>query len=318
MEERIIDDEYGRGIKLKKTKDGYVDVTDGLAEDTEDEAYEGDEVEFAFPVFDGEEYDEELIGLTPEEIAEVKRQRAEAQAKRRAEYEQCVQEAQALLADKSYKSAAAKFEKALALDEEATEASVGYWESKTEEFAHPDLFVEEYLDAGIESMEFDVGYKAMDILREKYRGVLETRRNALSDEEKPLAAEVEGKQEKRRAAIKERLKRSGLWFAVSLVPTVALAVLAVVFGLKNFTTRENTFVVPTIICGVAFVAVFIAFLFLANKFINDLRIRRVNERLSSTDEGERLEELRTYIHLYDDILAVQTVAEEAIEAAKEE
>ena len=32
MEERIIDDEYGRGIRLKKTKDGYVDVTDELAE----------------------------------------------------------------------------------------------------------------------------------------------------------------------------------------------------------------------------------------------------------------------------------------------
>ena len=33
MEERIIDDEYGRGIRLKKTKDGYVDVTDELTEE---------------------------------------------------------------------------------------------------------------------------------------------------------------------------------------------------------------------------------------------------------------------------------------------
>ena len=33
MEERIIDDEYARGIRLKKTKDGYVDVTDELAEE---------------------------------------------------------------------------------------------------------------------------------------------------------------------------------------------------------------------------------------------------------------------------------------------
>ena len=32
MEERIIDDEYARGIRLKKTKDGYVDVTDELSE----------------------------------------------------------------------------------------------------------------------------------------------------------------------------------------------------------------------------------------------------------------------------------------------
>ena len=34
MEERIIDDEYGRGVRLKKTKDGYVDVTDELSEET--------------------------------------------------------------------------------------------------------------------------------------------------------------------------------------------------------------------------------------------------------------------------------------------
>ena len=37
MEERIIDDEYGRGVRLKKTKDGYVDVTDELAENTDTE-----------------------------------------------------------------------------------------------------------------------------------------------------------------------------------------------------------------------------------------------------------------------------------------
>ena len=34
-EERIIDDEYGRGVKLRKTKDGYVDVTDELLEGEE-------------------------------------------------------------------------------------------------------------------------------------------------------------------------------------------------------------------------------------------------------------------------------------------
>ena len=37
MEERMIDDEYGRGVRLKKTKDGYVDVTDEMAADGTDE-----------------------------------------------------------------------------------------------------------------------------------------------------------------------------------------------------------------------------------------------------------------------------------------
>ena len=43
MEERIIDDEYGRGIKLRKTKDGYVDVTDELSEKENAEASGRDE-----------------------------------------------------------------------------------------------------------------------------------------------------------------------------------------------------------------------------------------------------------------------------------
>ena len=47
MEERIIDDEYGRGVRLKKTKDGFVDVTDELTDGTDME--EGEEITFEFP-----------------------------------------------------------------------------------------------------------------------------------------------------------------------------------------------------------------------------------------------------------------------------
>ena len=96
MEERIIDDEYGRGIRLKKTKDGYVDATDELAEEAklpesaekdkaqpeglqealeaeaenvtdgeEGDAEAADEVLFEFP----EEDDEELAALSAEDAA---------------------------------------------------------------------------------------------------------------------------------------------------------------------------------------------------------------------------------------------------------
>ena len=54
MEERIIDDEYGRGIRLKKTKDGFVDVTDELAAEQGEEE-QADEVSFEFPMMEGEE-----------------------------------------------------------------------------------------------------------------------------------------------------------------------------------------------------------------------------------------------------------------------
>ena len=88
-EERIIDDEYGRGVKLRKTKDGYVDVTDELAES--DATEEADEVTFEFPMMEDED-DEDLVGLSPEEAQALKQQKIEAAERRRAEYAQAVEE----------------------------------------------------------------------------------------------------------------------------------------------------------------------------------------------------------------------------------
>ena len=316
MEERIIDDEYGRGIRLKKAKDGYVDVTDELAEKGEKAEetgaeYEGEEVAFEFPMLDSDEDDEELVGLTPEEAAALKKQKAEAAAFRKAEYERLCKEGEELLTTGSFKAAELKFEKALDLDEEATDASVGYWRAKTSDFAEPDVLADEYVEAGIESLEYDLGYKATDIIREKYRGAFEKRYEELLSEERPLASEVGAKQESRRAAIKARLKRSFLGFLLSAVPTAALAVLTIVLGLQNFTTRENTYILPTILCGAGFAVVFIAFILLTNKWINDMRIYRANERLSSTEEGARLEEVRDYLDLYGALLGLN--AEQAEE-----
>ena len=121
MEERIIDDEYGRGIRFRKTKDGYVDATDELAEEEKEFAEEkevaeetgdgtqieaapdedvteealvvdnleesledleeegdGEEVTFEFPEL--EEDDEDLVNLTPEEAAALRRKQAEEEA----------------------------------------------------------------------------------------------------------------------------------------------------------------------------------------------------------------------------------------------
>ena len=81
MEERIIDDEYGRGVRLKKTKDGYVDVTDELTDGENPEMEDGEEIAFEFPNLDGygeEQDDEDLVDLSPEEAERVRKEKAEA------------------------------------------------------------------------------------------------------------------------------------------------------------------------------------------------------------------------------------------------
>ena len=79
MEERLIDEEYGRGVKMRKTKDGYVDVTDAALDDSEVEA--GEEVIFEFPVLETDEDDEDLVSLSPEEAMELRRKKEEAAKK---------------------------------------------------------------------------------------------------------------------------------------------------------------------------------------------------------------------------------------------
>ncbi len=307
MEERIIDDEYGRGIRLKKTKDGVVDVTDELAEEggleeTENAATEEGATELMFEFPDLEEDDEDLVGLSPEEALALRKKKEEDAAKRRAEYEQACKEGEALLETGSFKAAELKFEKALKLDDEAKEASIGYWRAKTADFTEPDVLVEEYADAGFESLEFDLGYGATDEVKKIYKPVFEKRLAELTAEEEPLAAEIEEKQISRRAIIKSRIKKSLLWFFVALLPTVAALVVGIVFGTKILSTPDGRYIVPTVVSAAVFLVFFIAFGVATNKLINTFRIYRANENIATTEEGRRLLRLRDCKEIYERFL----------------
>ena len=319
MEERIIDDEYGRGVRLKKTKDGYVDVTDELAENPDME--EGEEITFEFPTFDGynaEEDHEDLVDLSPEEAERVLRERAEALERRRNEYENACAQGKKLLESGSYHAAELEYEKALQLDEEATEASVGYWRAKTADFTNPDVLIAEYAEAGIESLEYDLGYEATDIIKKDYRAAFEKRVAELTAEEEPLRQKVEEKQEARREILTSRKLRWGVAFMLSLFPVLAAIIAALVVGFKNFSTRESEYIVPTIVLACVSVVFFIAFMVVANKYINAGRMYRLNERLSSTADGVRLLEIEEYKELYEALLMAPETEEEDDEATDEE
>ena len=303
MEERIIDDEYGRGVRLKKTKDGYVDVTDELTDAPDEE--EGEEITFEFPTLEGydiEQDHEDLVDLSPEEAERVLKEKAEALERRRNEYASTCEQGKKLLESGSYNAAELAYEKALQLDEEATEASVGYWRAKTADFTNPDVLISEYADAGIESLEYDLGYKATDIIKKEYRGAFKKRIAELTAEEEPLRQKVEEKQEARREVLASRKLRWGIAFALTLLPVLAAIIATLVVGFKNFSTREGEYITPTIILACVSVAFFIAFMVVTNKYINAGRMYRLNERLSSTSDGQRLLEIADYKELYEALL----------------
>lgn len=316
MEERMIDEEYGRGVRLKRTKDGFVDVTDELCENGEAAEQDGEEIVFQFPdeepVFEGE--GEEYAELSPEEAAALKKKKEEEAAARLAKYQALCQEGDTQLAEGKFEEAENTFAKALDYDDEATAASVGYWRAKTENFAEPDVLIDEYVEAGIQTLEFDLGYEAAAIIKKEYREVFEKKVQELTAEEEPLAEKVYAVQERRREKVHFRMKKSGIAMGISALPTLCCLILAIVFGLKIVSTPENTFVLPTIILGVAFVVCFVIFGTFANKFINDCRMNAKNEDLSETDDGARLLEIQEYKELY--LALLETNGEEGAKNAE--
>lgn len=306
MEERIIDDEYGRGIRLKKTKDGFVDVTDELAEteemetkltengETEDGEYE--EIAFEFP--DLEEDDEDLVGLSPEEAMALRKKKEEEEKARAEEYARCCEEARLLLESGSYHAAELKYEKALGLDGEAVDATVGYWQAKTSNFSEPDVLVGEYLESGYENLEGDLGYKAVEILKNKYKDVFNHRLQELETEKAPLQESFEEKQAARREIIGARLKKALLKFSLALVPTLLILTLTIIFGLNMFSTKTGELIIWTAVFAGVFVVGLIVTLVFTNKLLNVLRMHRANEKESSTEEGRKILTLRDYIEIY--------------------
>ena len=305
MEERIIDDEYGRGIRLKKTKDGFVDVTDELAESEMDENVlgsgeesEGDYEEVAFEFPDLEEDDEDLVGLSPEEALALRKKKEEEERARAAEYAKQCEEGEQLLLSGSFHAAELKYEKALALDDEAVDATIGYWRAKTADFAEPDVLISEYAESGYENLEGDLGYKAVEIIKNKYADAFNKRLDELNEEIAPIEESFREKQATRREVIRQRMTKAGWRFSIALVPTLILLVRSIVFGTQMFSTKTGEFIILTAVFAGLFVAGLIVTLVFTNKLLNVVRINRANENESSTEEGRKLLGLRYYIELY--------------------
>ena len=299
MEERTLEDEIGRKIKFKRNPDGTVEMVDDFMHPIEGEEeleeYEYIELE--------ESDDEELASLSPEEARRRIEEREAEENARRQEYERLCQEGEKLLETGSFKAAELKYEKALPLDDKATVATVGYWRAKTADFSEPEVLIEEYAKEGADSLENDLGYEAVDQIKKTFRDKFQPRYDEISKEEEELSAKVEEGQQRRRGLLKARLKKASITFALSCVVTVAMLVLALVFWGNNFTVSDGSFIAPTIIFVCLFILSFVFFGVCTNKFVNAVRIHNANERLSSTEDGERVLALRSYKEIYEYLLA---------------
>ena len=283
MEERLIEKDDERLIRIKKTAEG-VDAEDALAEETE--SYEEEEVLVELP--EDEEYDEDLVGLTPTELKREQERRKKAEEEARAECEKLIKEGEETLSRGEFEKAQSLFSQADCYGFADERIGKGLWTARTKNFAETDSFynpsfAEEFTALDDGSKKFILDHAGKKLLAE---------REEIEKEEKEISPEVLEKQETRRQAFAQNKK----YYAVRLLIFLGVfAALAVGAGVSAYFIVRTLSSAPVIVTGVfgglalvAFVCALVYFL----KFLGANKLCRINENLSSTEEGTRLEELR--------------------------
>lgn len=296
MEERILDEDENRRIKLKRTAEG-TDAVDALAEgeDTEEEVYVD---------LPEEEYDDDLVGLTPSQLKEELEKRARAQRAAREESEKLAAQGEEKLGAGAFADAELLFSQALVCDFGNDRAREGLWTSRTKNFTDDEIF---FRDGVAEELAADETARLFVLPHVEEN--LKTLRDIYASEEAELAPTVQEKQQERREAFAANRKYYLLRFSVFFVLAVLFAIGIAVSASFILRTQTN---IPLILIGVfgglCLVALAVAFVFARKLFVAS-RLCGANEKLSSTESGARLEFLQKRLTAIDLVLGISTDGE---------
>ena len=293
MEERIIEDE-GRTIKVRRNALGGIeDATDGAL--PEGGAAEGasspdagpggteEDVEFAVD-FPEEEYDEDMVGLTPSQLKRAQEERERARREAEEARDKLIAEGKKALSSLDYAAAEKSFSQALTYDEESVEALLGVWESRTQGFTDDSpFFIEENAEkfAGMPE-------EVRSSILERVGSRLQDARQGILEEMRPLKAAVEEAREARRGALDANKRYYLVRTAAFGIAAVLLLALVAIFSAFLLRTRGSWPVVGMAVSGgLALVCLIFLVVFLRG-LVFALRLSADNERNEGTEDGRRL------------------------------
>lgn len=297
MEERTLDDDIEKGLKLKKQEelDGE-EVTDEAAEG---EQAEGGDIVLDIPVVDEE--NEALADMTPEQAAAYIKQREEEQAKLLEQKDDLKAEAAAAEEAGDNDRAEELYYNILELDPADLTANVGYARKMTKDFSDYTDFdsVKEIYEKGVYNAEEDFTAAIKDTCGDNIRAEI----GVLKKEEEELSKKVEEKRASRREAFKNDFVAKRKVFLRRLIIFAVFAAVTVIFALNIATVTSAVFLVCTIVMGVLAAADLVLLLIATNKFSTAAHRVKENERDSATKDGKALIALREKIEFLENILA---------------
>ena len=293
MEERIIEDE-GRTIKVKRNALGGIeDATDGALPEggtaegasSPDAGPGGTEEDVEFAVdFPEEEYDEDMVGLTPSQLKRAQEERERARREAEEARDKLIAEGKKALSSLDYAAAEKSFSQALTYDEECVEALLGVWESRTQGFTDDSPFFIEENAEKFARMPKEV----RSFILERVGSRLQDARQGILEEMRPLKAAVEEAREARRGALDANKRYYLVRTAAFGIAAVLLLALVAIFSAFLLRTRGSWPVVGMAVSGgLALVCLIFLVVFLRG-LVFALRLSADNEKNEGTEDGRRL------------------------------
>lgn len=288
MEERIIDDEDARLVKIKRTKNGDDVVEDTGEEAVQTDASESDGNDYTVEFEGDEDYDEDLVGLTPAQLKEELERRERMQQEAQEAYEECVRAGRECFDAGDYDGAAENFSLAVSFVADGEEAQRLLWAARAKQY--PDLQAY-YIEENARELANAPRSVREDVLSRDGAKLTAARENLLA-EIKPLEQEVLSKRKERR----DPLLANKNYYRVRLcVLLLCLVCFAVASGISAYYTVRTTSITPIVTCAVFGGGALISLIFTVfyTRFLLvALRLYLANENLSSTEDGKKLLSLK--------------------------
>ncbi len=289
-EERLIDDDKDRKYKVVKNADGEEE----LVIDTSPEEPE-EELGFEVPELSSD--DEEAAVMTPEQLAERERMRAEAGAANKAKLKEISARAEALLEEGKLDDAGYVLAGAEDLGDDG-EIYALKLRAITRDFS--DFSNAEEGEEAVEGVKKFAPKEVVESL--SYAApTLQKRAEELKTEVAALDKENEDKKSERRTVFRNKRNHSAIFFAAAAVPFIVFAALAIYYG-THLTAVKDGANIPLFITFISLAGVFfVATLFAAKALWKNANNLKLNEKNSSTKLGRSLEEKKAELKLVEGI-----------------
>ncbi len=285
-EERLIDDDKDRKYRIRVNENGEEELEIIDPDDVDEE-----------PVFDMPDYeedDEEAAILTPEQLAERERIKAEEERARAEKLSAFLNSAREKLSEGDYEGANYAVTQAEEYGKTSGELFCLKLKVLTRDLTEF-LNLEECAEAADGVKEY-----ADETLKEEFKGKTGKLEGLISDAEaqtEALREKNEAGKDERRETFASSKKRAFIALLCTLVPFTALLIVTLVFTTFMFADANGVYLVATIVLAALSVIMFIATVVTSKKFWSAARDVKLNEKDTSTKLGREYLENKTQYEL---------------------